>query len=246
MNNLYDHIEAEIFQLSNTNRLIANTILKHKNSTFNLKLTELAEQSYCSNAAITKFIHYFGYSSYKVFVNDLNNQEYSEHDGIIDSLKLVDIYIKENKETIIEFIDSIRAANKIYIFGTGQSAVAPIDFTLKCNKKENNKYIFEANPLTQQLLVQTVSKNDFCIFISNSGESRELIQFYKNIKYKDQCILISNRQPSTLSRLIEHKIVLNNYIEPPFNFKEFSKESKYSLMYFLDRIFEILYPKNIG
>lgn len=246
MNRLYKHIEAEFFQLSNTNRLIANAILEYKDSQFNLKLTELASKSYCSNAAITKFIHYFGYRSYKIFVNDLNNKEYSEHDGIIESLKLVDTYFNEHKDIIISLIDSIKYANKVYVFGTGQSAVAPLDFTLKCNKKENDKYMFEPNPLTQQLLSQTVNKNDLCIFVSNSGESRELIQFYKDIKYKNNIFLISNRDSSTLAKSISQKVILNNFIEPPFSFKEFSKESKYSIMYFLDRIFEILYPENVG
>lgn len=240
MNNLRKRIHSNYYQLTNTNRLIADLILKYEHHTFDLNLVNLAKQSFCSNAAITKFIHNFGYTSYKVFVNDLNLEDEDNTSSITASIQLVDAYYNQHPNEVEELIKHIKKASNIYLFASGQSQISALDFTLKCNKKEKGKYIFESNMNTQGLLINTISKNDLVIFISNSGESRELIQFLKDI-HNPNIYLITNREVSSLSKQIKNTISLNNMIESKFTFKEFSKESKYSLLYFFDCLFELLY-----
>lgn len=240
MNNLRKRIQSDYYQLTNASKLIADVILDYKVETFTLNLATLAEKSFCSNAAITKFIHYFGYQSYKVFVSDLNQLEDQANSNIISSFQLVDHYYKNHMDRILVLIQYIKKAKNIYLFASGQSQISALDFTTKCNKKQKGKFIFESNADTQRLLIHTVSKDDFIIFISNSGESRELLQFLKEIS-KDHIYLISNRENSSLSKQIPNTLSLNNTFESPLGFKEFSKESKYSLIYFFDCLFELLY-----
>lgn len=240
MNNLRKRIQKNYYQLTNTSKLIADLLLEYDQKEFRLNLVSLAKQSFCSNAAITKFIHTFGYTSYKVFINDLNAPDESHNTSIPESISLVDTYYRQNKKIIDSLLKYIKSSSRVYLFASGQSQISALDFTLKCNKKEKGKYIFESSVNTQQLLINTISDTDFIIFISNSGESRELLQFIKEIKSK-RIFLITNRENSSLSKQIKHTISLNNTIESSFSFKEFSKESKYSLLYFFDCLFEQLY-----
>ena len=235
-------MQESYYQLTNTSKLIADLVLSYDQKNFDLNLVTLAQKSFCSNAAITKFIKSFGYSSYKVFVNDLNVSDENQNATITESIALVDTYYRDYQERIELLIKHIKNASNIYLFASGQSQISALDFTLKCNKKEKGKYIFESNANTQQLLLNTISDKDFIIFISNSGESRELLQFLKQIK-TTKLFLITNRNHSSLAKQIKNTISLNNTIEPLFSFKEFSKESKYSLLYFFDCLFEQLYPQ---
>lgn len=240
--NLRERIENNYFHLTNAQKLIADTIKSYEGKVFDLKLTELAKKSYCSNATITKFIQIFGYTSYKVFQNDLNVFESETSLGILESIKLVDNYFSTNIEIIKNLINSISKAEKIYLFASGQSQISALDFSYKFNKLHPKKCIFEANANTQEILINTLSSKDLVIFISNSGESRELLRFIKDINV-EEIYLITNRPDSSLSKRIQKTISLNNRIEPYFQFKEFSRESKYSLIYFFDRLFEELYNK---
>ncbi|MGX8852440.1 MurR/RpiR family transcriptional regulator [Amedibacillus sp. YH-ame10] len=243
MNNLRKRIQANYYELTNASKLIADVILGYEEKDFDLNLVSLAEKAFCSNAAITKFIHYFGEQSYKVFVRDLNRVDENSSSTIMESIHLVDVYYNQHIDSIQKFIENIKKANNIYLFASGQSQISALDFSTKCNKKQKGKYIFESNSDTQRLLLHTISKDDFIIFISNSGESRELLQFLKEID-NNNLYLVTNRENSSLAKQIEHTICLNNTIESPLGFKEFSKESKYSLLYFFDSLFELLYQQN--
>lgn len=79
----------------------------------------------------------------------------------------------------------------------------------KANKQVSGKFIFESNMETQRLLLSTISDDDFIIFISNSGEARELIYFRSQIK-STHITLITNREKSTLGKSIAQVISLNN------------------------------------
>lgn len=245
MNNLRKRIHSSYYELTNASKLIADVILSYGDKDFDLNLVKLAEKAFCSNAAITKFIHYFGQQSYKVFVNELNKLDDNSGSTITQSIHLVDIYYKNHVVEVKRLIENIRKSKNIYLFASGQSQISALDFTTKCNKKQKGKYIFESSSETQRLLLHTTSKEDFVIFISNSGESRELLQFLKEISRENLC-LITNRENSSLAKQIEHTISLNNTIETPLGFKEFSKESKYSLLYFFDCLFELLYQQDMG
>jgi len=240
MNCLKKKIKDNYSRLTDANKLISDVILNCGDSVFSLKITQLAQQAYCSNSAIIKYIKYFGYSSYKVFQAELNMPSGMNFNSYVNSLKIVEDYFNDHSARIEAFLNQLRQSNKVYIFAAGQSQLAAIDFMLKSNKVSANKYIFEANMETQKLLISTISSNDTIIFISNSGEARELISFSSLIENEHK-ILITNRGQSTLSKKFDNVICLNNTFESPLTFKNFSRESKYTLLYFFDKIFEMLY-----
>ncbi len=236
-NDLIKKIKEDYYNLSDTNKIIADNILKTE-GTFNLSIQELSKASYCSNSSIINFCNTLGYDSYKVFKHDLNKTNTKEYTSIIESFDLVETFIKNNNKLINTFIKKINSSNNIYIFATGQSRISAIDFYLRVNKKLDDKVIFEYEPSAQERTIKTINNNDLVIFISNSGKSRELLSFITKIDVKDDNIfLITNRDKSLLSKKIKNIINLNNQIESETNFKEFPRESKYSLLYFFDIIF---------
>ncbi len=236
-NDLIKKIKEDYYNLSDTNKIIADNILKTE-GTFNLSIQELSKASYCSNSSIINFCNTLGYESYKVFKHDLNKTNTKEHTSIIESFDLVETFIKNNNKLINTFIKKINSSNNIYIFATGQSRISAIDFYLRVNKKLDDKVIFEYEPSAQERTIKTINNSDLVIFISNSGKSRELLSFITKIDVKDDNIfLITNRDKSLLSKKIKNIINLNNQIESETNFKEFPRESKYSLLYFFDIIF---------
>ncbi len=236
-NDLIKKIKEDYYSLSDTNKIIADNILKTEN-TFDLSIQELSKISYCSNSSIINFCNTLGYDSYKVFKHDLNKTNTKEHTSIIESFNLVEDFINKNKNFVDSFINKILNSNNVYIFATGQSRISAIDFYLRANKKLNDKVIFEYEPSAQERTIKTINDKDLVIFISNSGKSRELLSFINKINLKEENIfLITNRDKSLLSKKIKNVINLNNQIESETNFKEFPRESKYSLLYFFDIIF---------
>lgn len=240
MNTVIKKIKADYFSMSDTFKLIADTVIKHQDH-FNLTVKELSEHSYCAQSTVIKFCNSLGYDSYKVFKHEINGVDQNNFSSLTKSFELVDTYIRENQELINTLVSSIKESKQVYIFASGQSRVSAIDFYLKVNKVLNDRVIFEYEPAIQSRFIKTLSKDDLVIFVSNSGLSKELISFLPKIKaHCQQIFLVTNRSNSTLSNNIEKSIILNNSIESQHDFKEFPKESKYSLLYFFDYIFEIL------
>lgn len=245
-NELRNRIDKNYQHLSNANKLIADTIKSYNNKKFDLKIIELARKSYCSNSAITKFIQSFGYDSYKVFQHDLNNKHSYIAKTIIDSFQIVDSYFQNNKNIIKKLLRDLKQKNRVYFFASGQSKIAAIDFSLKYNKIYKHKCIFESNIIMQETLINTVTKDDCVIFISNSGESRELLKFINNPNLDlSHSYIVTNRINSSIGKKVNTQINLNNLIEPEFSFREYPKESKYSIIYFFDQLFEELISEKI-
>ncbi len=240
MNIVIKKIKNDYFGMTDTYKLIADTVIKHQNN-FNLTVKELSTESYCAQSTIIKFCNSLGYESYKVFKHEINSSDQSNYSTIIDSFELVDNYISNNNDLIQALVTAIQQSNQVYIFATGQSRISAIDFYLKVNKILDDRVIFEYEPAIQSRIIKTLRENDLVIFVSNSGQSKELISFLPKIKKQcENIFLISNRENSTLSNKINNSITLNNNIESQQNFKEFPKESKYSLIYFFDYIFDLL------
>lgn len=240
MNNVMKKIKADYFGMSDTFKLIADTVIKHQDN-FTLTVKQLSEESYCAQSTIIKFCNSLGYESYKVFKHEVNSVDQNNFSSLTKSFELVDNYIADNQTLINNLVQSIQNSNQVYIFASGQSRVSAIDFYLKVNKILNDRVIFEYEPAVQSRFIKTLGSKDLVIFISNSGQSKELISFLSKVKLQSQNIfLVTNRDHSTLSSNISNVIVLNNTIESQQNFKEFPKESKYSLIYFFDCIFELL------
>lgn len=244
MSGLKNKIKQAYLKLSPTNKLISDALLEYADKKTNLTIAMLAKKSYCSNSAIMKYINFFGYTSYKVFLSDLMKEKELKYQNFLNSFMLVDDYLETNQTAINHFINKIKSSKKVYLFAAGQSQISAIDFRTKCNKIEKQKYVFESNITMQELLITTLSPDDLIIFISNSGEARELIAFSSQLKNNHK-ILITNRANSKLSKLVDAEICLRNIIESPLTFKEYSRESKYTLLYFFDRIFELLYLRFI-
>ncbi len=240
MNNVIRKIKNDYFSMSDTYKLIADTIIKNQNN-FNLTVKELSEQSYCAQSTVIKFCNYLGYESYKVFKYEINSTDENNFTTLTKSFEIVETYLSEHKELVNELIDAIKTVNQVYIFATGQSRVPAIDFYLKVNKILDDRVIFEYEPSIQFRLIKTLTNNDLVIFVSNSGQSKELISFLPKIKKQcNNIFLISNRINSSLSQAIDNSIILKNNIGSHHDFKEFPKESKYSLIYFFDHVFTTL------
>lgn len=240
MNIVIKKIKADYFGMSDTYKLIADTVIRHQEN-FTLTVKELSDESYCAQSTIIKFCNSLGYASYKVFKHEINMTDTSNFTTLTKSFELVDHLMLENAPLISNLVTNINNCNQVYIFASGQSRVPAIDFYLKVNKKLNDKVIFEYEPAIQKRVIKTISNDDFVILISNSGQCKELIAFLPLIEKQCKNItLVSNRDNSPLVNSVKDSIILNNNIESQHNFKEFPKESKYSLIYFFDLIFENL------
>ncbi len=245
MNIIIKKIQEDYPNMSETNKLIANAIIESQGN-FDLTVKELSDMSYCAQSTVIKFCNALGYNSFKVFKHDLNETTLDTFTTIIKSFELVGSYIKNNQELIQTFIQAINKANKVYIYASSYSQVPALDFYLKVNKFIPNKFIFESELSVQNRTIKSLRADDLSIFISNSGENDELVSLLPQVQENcDNIFLISNRSNSTLSDKIINTINLGNTLESQHNFKEFPQESKYSLLYFLDRIFELLKNNNI-
>lgn len=235
---LITRIKGEYHTFSKTNRMIANVIFSEEIH-FGLTISELARQSYCSPSAIIKFIKLIGFDSYKVFKNHLNSTSNFDDLTIVGSIFLVDNYIRENNILVTQFIEDIKKSKRVYFFAMGTSKLSVNDFIAKTNNFNDKKYIFTENKDANEALINTINE-DVIIFVSNSGDAKELV-YYSKLLQDQNTYLVTNRETSQLSRKIKNTINLGNHYETKFDFENRPRESKYSILYFMDKIFEMIY-----
>lgn len=227
-NSLLEKIEYEYNSLSKTHRIIADLYINNQikpDST----LIEVATLGYCSHSTVLRFIRIMGYKNFKVFMEDFFNTNTKVEKSLEKSLEIVDLYIAQNESSINALVKTMSLADNVYIFASGMSYLPAYNLYYKGNMVSNKFHLY--NDFSGHI---NLTPNDFVIFISNSGNSRQLKVLSNSIS---DFHLITNYDRSKLSDLAECTYCLNNHIESFHKMDTRPRESIYSLLYFTDCVF---------
>lgn len=223
---------------------IADWIFENPGKIISLSIIELAEQCGCGEATIVRFAKRLGLSGYQELKFSLASEgggsPVSTHISAQDSAFEIyckvcnDIYIslektKEalNSECLAEAAKKICSANKIVLFGLGNSAAIAIDASHKFLRAGLNAVAYTDNHM-QVIAASHLGEGDVAIGISHSGSSKDIVEALKIAKeHRALTIAITNSGKSPI--LKQSDIVLATS----------SEETKYNILALNSRIAQL-------
>lgn len=214
---------------TNTEKKLANYILKNKEEVVNLSAQELSDKADISPAAVVRFSKTLGYKGFTALKVDLaKERDEKENDTSViisadDSIKDIIRKVKVSNTSSIEetigllnidviklVVEAMVKAKRIYLFGIGASGLVAMDLQQKLLRIDKNT-LYQMDPHTQISSSVHIEDTDVAIGISYSGETNEV-----NIPLKiarengAKTIAITRYNKNSLSKIADHTIYLPN------------------------------------
>lgn len=231
-------------KMGNAEKKVADWITENPGKIISLSIVELAEQCKCSEATIVRFSKRLGLSGYQELKISLAsesgttsvNTSITKTDSAYQMFEKVcnDIYIsleKTKKSLNEKYIDEaskkLCAANKIAIFGLGNSSPIALDASHKFMRAGLNAIAYTDNHM-QVIAASHLEENDIAIGISHSGSSKDIVDALKVAKeHGATTITITNMGKSPI--LKQSDIVLSTS----------SDETQYNILALNSRIAQL-------
>lgn len=215
---------------TNTEKKLAEYIIKNKDEVVGLSAQELSSKADISPAAVVRFSKTLGYKGFTALKVDLakDRDERDDETSVIinedDSLKDIIRKVKVsnissidetiglmNVDTMKNIIEAMINAKRIYLFGIGASGLVALDLQQKL-LRINKSTLYQIDPHTQIASAVHIEKEDVAIGISYSGETKEVNVPLKIAKEKGaKTIAITRYNKNSLSRISDYAIYLPNY-----------------------------------
>ena len=219
-------------RLSKSEKIVADYILKNKLTASDLTISELSKKTNVSCSTINRLALNLGYDGYKEFIKSLylnaHNDEKELHKHIYDvdidddfnlSIKevaslvcslnieaITNTYKMLDMKTLNKVIKLIDKAQRVVIFALSGSIVVAKDMLFKLERLgiacqvSDNYHSLLAN-------ASTLKKNELAVFISYSGNTKEVIEAAKLAKETEATVvgitMVGNNQ---LSKLVDYSI----------------------------------------
>ena len=216
MNRTLLQIKLLYDNMGKSEKKVADWLLTHNGEILPLSITELAEKSDSSEATIVRFARRIGFSGYQELKISLAqevekkiaNENITGSDSCYEIFEKVanDIYISLEKTKMVlspkaleKCSEAIMNAERIMIFGLGNSASVALDASHKFLRAGCNAYAYSDNHM-QAIAASHLSGKDVVIGISHSGSSKDIVDALKIAKSNGAvtaCITNAGKSPIT-------------------------------------------------
>lgn len=247
MVNILDRIQFKYREFSDKEKNIADYILENSKDIKNVNIKELATLTNTSAPTITRFckkISCESFSSMKVALSSIIGAGKDEIED--ELLNNVHLYYKEviektknliDSDKVYATVDQIKKANRIFIYGVGNSGLTGDEFKLRLLRMG-----FNVNSIsdTHMMLINSsiASKGDIVIGLSVSGETEEIYQALKlGKKNGAKIITITADESSKMSKISDINLLTYNSL---FLNKAKFINSQFSTIYAIDIISTVL------
>jgi len=232
-------------QMGFAEKKVADYILNDTQGLFDLSIGELAQQCNCGAATIVRFsrrLGFDGYQSLKLGIlketRDISDTDYEINpDDDITSIfrkKTAELYLTLrstevilDEETLKKAADAIVKAERIVVFGLGNSASIATDAAHKFLRLGLNAQVCCDNHM-QSIIASHLNRKSLAIGISHSGQSKDIIEaleFSKIGSAKTMCI--TNYADSPIVKVSDIALFTK------------SEETKYSILALNSRIAQL-------
>lgn len=229
-----NRLNQAIDNLTPSEETIADYMSSHLDEITNMTSTELARQTGTAQATVIRFSKKLGYSSYRRMIHDIGTYDADEHihDDIdyTESMETTRLKLKNEYDNVFNLtcelnknskiqktVDAIYMADNVVLFGiTSRKGDISHYFTNLFLKIGINAFTDEY-PSAIYAKLEICKKNDVIILLSESGETREIINFAKIAHKKDMIVIsITRHIRNTLSRQSDINLQVIEYGERTF------------------------------
>lgn len=260
--NFFDRLNQKYHEIRDSEKRVADYILKHPEAILNFSITELARESSVSEATVNRLCHSLGYSGYGVMKIALSQQlaqetiknipkDIKEGDDVSEVAKKLSYSLKaaiENTYNILSVselvraIESIQTAERIYFYGIGGSgAVAKIAHHLFLKAGILN-YSYEDGYM-QAVSAALLTNRDVVVGISHSGNTKDVVEALHIAKERGATtIAITGNKNSAIVNESDISLFTFSNEEPIYG--DFM-EAKVSQVFIIDLLYIGILLKNI-
>ena len=185
-------------KMGKAEKRIADWLLNNPGEILPLSIVDLADKCHCSEATIVRFAKRLGFGGYQELkislAQETNSSSVSTNITSQDSLEEIydkvcnDIYCSLERTKMVldtasleDACKKIASADKVVIFGLGNSAAIALDAGHKLQRTGCNAYAYSDNHM-QVIAASHLTKNDVAIGISHSGSSKDIVDAMKIAK----------------------------------------------------------------
>ncbi len=257
-NNILIKIREMKDSLTPVEQKVANCILEYPGEIPKMSIKNLSSRSGTSEASVLRFCKTMGYMGFRDFIisitsalaanNDNNAEEKAYTDlqpGDEQSViirKIVNSNIQSIEDTISildihevqKAVENIKKAKRIFFFGLGASNLVCVDAVDKFLRINMNCYSWADNH--QQLAMATLmTKEDVAVVVSNSGNTKEIIDIVDIVK-KQKCKVIAITRYSK-SVLAENADIVLYISTPEISIRSGAMGSRIAMFTIIDILF---------
>ncbi|MFC5401286.1 MurR/RpiR family transcriptional regulator [Cohnella soli] len=237
-------------------KLVAEYILENTDEVPHLSIKSLAQMSKTSDASVLRFCKTLGYSGYRSFIvsisASLGSRDEDQKDQYTDiqpgddlSIIISNVSLNNMKsiEDTLSVIDRnevaravkvLRASTRIVFFGIGASGIVCRDGEQKFSRinKMCHAYTDGHSQLTAGTLL---GKGDVAIFVSNSGDTVEIIEALELVKKNGVTTIAITKYNK--SELAEKSDILLSISTPELTFRSGAMGSRIAMLTIIDILF---------
>lgn len=219
-NNILLQIQNRYLSFSEKERMIADYIIQHSSTLKNININDLAEKTNTSNSTITRFCKKIGCKSFIEMKMQLCASNATENNAATDDI-FQEVYSYYNttisgtnkildKEIILKFVEEVKKANRIFIYGFGSSGLTA--FEMKYRLQRMGMLVDAVtDPHIMAMNSSLLTKDDMVIGISNSGTTVEVIKGLEEAKRKEAFVLvITSFDDSPINKYADLSIITYN------------------------------------
>lgn len=242
--------------LTPVNQRIAAYILKDPERVVRMSVRELAKQSNASDAAVIRFCKSVGIGGYRELIVGLSgalgaqdetagsrfgdilpgdtlesiikNISFSNRQSIDDTLQVLDGH------EVARAVEVLKVASHIAFFGIGASALVAMDAQQKFSRigRMCHAYTNSHDQLTATVLME---KKDVAVIISNSGETREIVEALNVLKQTPcRTIAITRHNASALGDAADIRL---NFSTPEITIRSGAMGSRIAMLNIVDILY---------
>lgn len=237
-NNLMNTVNSLYPALHDAEKKVAEFVIKEYFNVIDMSVAELAEQCNVSEATVVRFCKRIGLKGFHHFkislAREINSPEKSHTPTInldnigesihnifackIDELKQTSSFL--DPQAVQNCLEVISNASLVHFVAAGNSIPAALDGAYKFNQI-GIRSIVNTTPEMQVSLAHSLMENDVVIGVSNSGNSKLLLEIFEIARKRNATtICITNHLKSPLSQLADHQLI--SITNEKLFFKEFS------------------------
>ncbi len=193
MKNISTKIDELLFEKrSQQEKQILKYLKEHLNDLPNQNLAKVADNNFCSTTSVTRIVKKLGFAGYKEFqiALKIKNDKKSS--------------TKEEIPNLNKVIEKIKNVPCLYIYGKGASQISALHLFRQLIKAGIDVSLIQEQDLLYSLNNKTI------ICLSNSGETKSIVDLFKELKEYNNCEVIAiTKEKSTLNKISDLSLTHN-------------------------------------
>lgn len=262
--NVFERISAEYYNLTASEKKVADYVLSHQSATQGMSISELASASSVADATVSRFCRRLGYKGYNAFriavansvaqrpqqSNPLSGEVLDDDSFSVVCRKLYTANVSAMTQTLelvhaedyIRAADLLEAAEKVLCMGQGGSMIIAME-AAHLFSTTSGKFFPVSDSHMQTVAIATAGENDVILVFSYSGATKDLIDTLTLAHKRGiKSVLVTHFSNSPGAKLAD-VVLLCGADESPLQLG--SVGARIAQLYLLDILFSELCRRNL-